>query len=104
MCTDGKKSLEIDARSSDAIALAVRFGCPIYTYEFILASAGIVIEGNDFVFLDNIEPSAEPKVKSNSYNTFSDEELQTKLQEALAEEAYEKAAKIRDEIAKRKSN
>ena len=104
MCTDGKKSIEIDARSSDAIALAVRFGCPIYTYEFILASAGIVIEGNDFVFLDNIEPSAEPKVKSNSYNTFSDDELQTKLQEALAEEAYEKAAKIRDEIAKRKSN
>ncbi|OAQ42128.1 hypothetical protein A5893_03160 [Pedobacter psychrophilus] len=104
VCNDGKKNIEIDARSSDAIALAVRFGCPIYTYEFILASAGIVIEGNDFVFLDNIEPSKEPTVTGNSYSTFSDEELQTKLKEALAEEAYEKAVKIRDEISKRKSN
>jgi len=102
VCNDGKKNLEIDARSSDAIALAVRFGCPIYTYEFILASAGIVIEGNDFVFLDNIEPAKEPKITGNSYSTFSDEELQTKLKEALTQEAYEKAAKIRDEITKRK--
>ena len=102
VCNDGKKNLEIDARSSDAIALAVRFGCPIYTYEFILASAGIVIEGNDFVFLDNIEPAKEQNISGNSYTTFSDEELQTKLKEALAEEAYEKAVKIRDEITKRK--
>ncbi|MBK0382442.1 bifunctional nuclease family protein [Pedobacter sp. SD-b] len=103
VCSDGKKTLEIDARSSDAIALAVRFGCPIYTYEFILASAGIVIEGNDFVFLDNIEPVEEPKITGNNYTSFSDQELQTKLQQALTEEAYEKAAKIRDEIAKRKN-
>src|SRR5690606_16547639 len=48
LCNDGKKTLEIDARTSDAIALAVRFDAPIYTYEFILATAGIIIEGNDF--------------------------------------------------------
>ncbi|MFC5284741.1 bifunctional nuclease family protein [Pedobacter alpinus] len=110
VCNDGKKITEIDARSSDAIALAVRFGCPIYTYEFILASAGIVIEGSDFVFLDNIEPTSsitpqeKDAQKTNSFSSYSDDELQKRLQEALAEEAYEKAAKIRDEISKRKSN
>ncbi len=109
ICNDGKKNLEIDARSSDAIALAVRFGCPIYTYEFILASAGIVIEGTDFVFLDNIEPTVAEEIvtkttKSSSFTSFSDDELQKQLQTALAEEAYERAAKIRDEIDKRKSN
>lgn len=108
VCHDGKKNMEIDARTSDAIALAVRFECPIYTYEFILATAGIVIEGNDFVFLENLEGTPEETVSSGSatanYSTLSDEELKAKLQEALAEEAYEKAAKIRDEISKRKSS
>src|ERR1700753_3702125 len=59
ICSDGKKSIEIDARTSDAIALAVRFDCPIFTYEFILSSAGIVIEGNDFVYLENINETPE---------------------------------------------
>lgn len=106
MCSDGKKTSEIDARTSDAIALAVRFDCPIYTYEFILASAGIVIEGNDFVFLENIEAPKEEKVASTSlnYSALSEEELKIKLQEALAEEAYEKAASIRDELSRRKSS
>lgn len=106
MCNDGKKTVEIDARTSDAIALAVRFECPIYTYEFILATAGIVIEGNDFVFLENIEASTEEKVatSSSNYTSLSDEELKIKLQEALTEEAYEKAARIRDEISRRKSS
>lgn len=106
LCNDGKKTVEIDARTSDAIALAVRFECPIYTYEFILASAGIVIEGNDFVFLENIEATTEEKTATTStnYTSSSDEELKTKLQEALIEEAYEKAAKIRDEITRRKSS
>lgn len=106
MCNDGKKTVEIDARTSDAIALAVRFECPIYTYEFILATAGIVIEGNDFVFLENIEATSEEKVATSStnYTALSDEELKIKLQEALTEEAYEKAARIRDEISRRKSS
>ena len=106
MCNDGKKTVEIDARTSDPIALAVRFECPIYTYEFILATAGIVIEGNDFVFLENIEATTEEKVatSSSNYSSLSDEELKIKLQEALTEEAYEKAARIRDEISRRKSS
>src|SRR5690606_23596483 len=82
LCNDGKKVLEIDARTSDAIALAVRFNAPIYTYEFILASAGIIIEGNDFLFLDNIDTVEEPnqpKPKSTSskesFSSYSIEEL-----------------------------
>ena len=110
LCSDGKKIMEIDARTSDAIALAVRFECPIYTYEFILATAGIVIEGTDFVFLDNLEGTTEETVETtaplsqSNFSALTDEELKTKLQEALTEEAYEKAAKIRDEITRRKSS
>jgi bifunctional DNase/RNase len=108
ICSDGKKVVEIDARTSDAIAVAVRFDCPIYTYEFILSTAGIVIEGNDFVYLENInEPPAEEKTTAaatGGFATLSTDELKTKLQEALAEESYEKAAKIRDELHRRKAS
>jgi len=107
ICSDGKKVVEIDARTSDAIAVAVRFDCPIYTYEFILSTAGIVIEGNDFVYLENINEPAEEKTPAGpagSYNSLSIDELKTRLQEALSEESYEKAAKIRDELNRRKSS
>ena len=105
ICSDGKKTSEIDARTSDAIALAVRFDCPIYTYEFILATAGIVIEGNEFVFLENIEPQTEEIAASPAINyaSLTEEDLKIRLKDALAEEAYEKAAKIRDELSRRKS-
>ena len=108
---DGHKQTEIDARTSDAIALAVRFKAPVYTYEFILASAGIVIEGNDFVFLENIESTGggDPEAMAakdagSSFTSMTDEQLQETLSKALAEEMYEKAARIRDEISRRKSS
>lgn len=109
ICSDGKRSVEIDARTSDAIAIAVRFDCPIFTYEFILSTAGIVIEGNDFVYLENINETQEDKTVNTStvgsgFASLSVDELKTKLQEALAEESYEKAAKIRDELNKRKAS
>ena len=106
ICSDGKKVVEIDARTSDAIAVAVRFDCPIFTYEFILSSAGIVIEGNDFVYLENINETPEEKSATGAggFNSLSVDELKTKLQEALADESYEKAAKIRDELNKRKAS
>ena len=110
MCQKDGEQIEIDARTSDAIAIAVRFNAAIYTYEFILASAGIVIEGNDFLFLENMEsitnaPSTE-EIQSapgsvSGFQSLSTEELQKKLEKALAEEAYEKAARIRDEINRR---
>jgi len=108
ICSDGKRSVEIDARTSDAIAVAVRFDCPIFTYEFILSTAGIVIEGNDFVYLENINEATEEKTVGSTvgsgFASLSIDELKTKLQEALAEESYEKAAKIRDELNKRKAS
>src|ERR1700744_2970628 len=107
ICNDGKKLIEIDARTSDAIAVAVRFDCPIYTYEFILSSAGIVIEGNDFVYLENIAETPEeisPVASASGFAALSTDELKTKLQEALTEESYEKAAKIRDELNRRKAS
>ncbi|MGK6351310.1 bifunctional nuclease domain-containing protein [Parapedobacter sp. DT-150] len=107
---DGQKQTEIDARTSDAIALAVRFKASVYTYEFILASAGIVIEGNDFVFLENIEstaandPEVIPTKETSSFASMTDEQLQENLSKALADELYEKAARIRDELTRRKSS
>lgn len=108
ICSDGKKSVEIDARTSDAIAVAVRFDCPIYTYEFILSTAGIVIEGNDFVYLENINETSEEKTPANTptsgFSKLSIDELKAKLEESLAEESYEKAAFIRDELKRRKAS
>ncbi len=107
ICSDGKKVIEIDARTSDAIAMAVRFECPIYTYEFILSSAGIVIEGNDFVYLENINEPGEEKVsvpQGSNFGSLSNDELKSKLNEALADESYEKAAKIRDELNRRRAS
>ncbi|HUH18820.1 bifunctional nuclease family protein [Albibacterium sp.] len=109
ICNDDGRIVEIDARTSDAIAIAVRFNCPIYTYEFILSSAGIIIEGNDFAFLENMDSDpkdlgSKDKESPISFSTLSDEELKEKLNKALEDEAYEKAAKIRDEISRRKSS
>jgi protein-arginine kinase activator protein McsA len=66
-----------------------------------------VIEGNDFVYLENINETSEektPATPAGSFTSVSDDELKTRLQQALAEEAYEKAAKIRDELNKRKAS
>lgn len=107
---------EIDARTSDAVALAVRFECPIYTYDFIMASAGIVIESNDFAFLENMSSAANSEVNAevpipelkktkevSPYASLSLEQLEKTLEKAIANEQYEVAAKIRDEIENRKS-
>ncbi len=108
VCTDGEKRLEIDARTSDAIAISVRFDCPIYTYEFILASAGVAIEENTPIE-GAVEEKVEKKPKSsvlseNELASSPTEELKDLLKKAIDEEAYERATKIRDELARRKNN
>jgi len=106
ICSDGTRDVEIDARTSDAIALAVRFNCPIFTYEFILKSAGIVLD-------DETLPSNEKELEAASdvsldpegeYKSKSTEELKNLLQNALDDEQYELASKIRDEINTRKQS
>jgi hypothetical protein len=99
ICDDGTREAEIDARTSDAIALAVRFGCPIYTYEFILKTAGIVLDEEASKEL----PTEElPDIKADDL-TLTTEELEQRLKKAILEEDYEKASKIRDELNKRKN-
>ena len=103
ICEKEGQLSEIDARTSDAIALGVRFKCPIYTYENILASAGVELDENSD-FASDFEEELEKKPAENSLNSLSIEELQQKLQAALEEEEYELASKIRDEISKRSEN
>lgn len=115
ICSDGKSTHEIDARSSDAIALAVRFDVPIFTYEFILSTAGITIDPSENIFYDDIsslgnqdqtadEFKPSKSKTSSEYQSLSIEELQALLDEALASEAYEKAAAIRDEMARKRKS
>lgn len=105
ICTDGTKDVEIDARTSDAIALAVRFNCPIFTYEFILKSAGIVLDDESLPTLEQIAAPVEEITNSeNEYQSKSTEELKNSLQSALDNEQYELASKIRDEINTRKES
>lgn len=92
---------EIDSRTSDAIAMAVRFGCPIFTYDFILDSAGVILEDEEED--DEGGEVEETSTKSNQpFGQYNNEELEQMLQDVLAEEDYEKAAKIRDELKLRR--
>ncbi len=106
MCRSHNELREIDARTSDAIALALRFNCPVYTYEHILESGGVVMEQDGQIAgmsTASMSP-AEPIAPKSSWSGKSMEELEKLLDEALNQEDYEKAAKIRDEIDKRKSS
>ncbi len=107
ICNDGTKDVEIDARTSDAIALAVRFACPIYTYEFILKSSGIVLDDENAGISGNIEAEATVKESEGGEEDLknkSTEELKSLLQAALDDEQYETASKIRDELNIRKKS
>jgi bifunctional DNase/RNase len=106
VCNDGSKDVEIDARTSDAIALAVRFDCPIYTYEFILSSAGIILE-DQAASAETGKSGEEVSVESKDSGEFgsrSTEELKEMLNQALSDEEYERASKIRDELNQRKKS
>lgn len=92
-------SAEIDSRTSDAIAVAVRFKCPIYTYEFILSTTGFTKEIEEEAPSEN---KPEESAEGESLSTKSTEELKDLLATAEEEEQYEMAAKIRDELNARK--
>ncbi len=107
VCDNGQEIIELDSRTSDAIALAVRFGCPIYTYEFILGSAGIVVDDAEENDATSIKEKAKPvKAKDKETNALSQmtlDQLESLLNQAIEEEHYERASHIRDEIQRRKS-
>ena len=104
---DGKEEI-IDTRTSDAIALAVRFQAPIYTYENILDKAGIYLKSEDELSIEEDLETNEIEVEldekstdKKSFSTYTIDELHTELEKAVANENYELAARIRDEISKR---
>ena len=111
VCSDGLKKTEIDARPSDAIAIGLRFDSPIYTFETILAEAGIVLtDQEEEEEKEKIIPKSEPKAKvkkeptskrSEDFKSFTTDKLRDLLKDAIDKEDYERAAKIRDELGKR---
>lgn len=107
ICVSEHDTVEIDSRTSDALALAVRFGCPIYTYDHILESAGILMEDSgkkkktEVSVEEPVEAAAQTAPREN-LSSLSLEELQTLLSEVLEQEDYIRAIAIRDEINKRK--
>jgi len=116
ICHNGGEDVEIDARTSDAIALAVRFSCPIYTFEFILSQAGIVLEDekpeqSQIEGLTSEELSGEEEeellaeaTSGPELNRKSVKELEEMLGKALEDENYERASRIRDELNKRRAS
>lgn len=104
----------IDARTSDAIALALRFSAPIFTYKNIIEKAGIILKINpkddqetddSLVFEQaNLNDETKPQNTEDDYNKFSLTELNEQLKAAVRDEDYKTAAKLRDEISKRKKN
>jgi len=100
---DKIKEIKIDSRTSDAIALAVRFDCPIYTYETVLSSAGIILDDDeDDEFID--EDISISELKQNPIERLTLEELNINLNKAIESEDYEHASKIRDELKRRNIN
>jgi bifunctional DNase/RNase len=97
------KEVEVDSRTSDALALAVRFACPIFTYEFILEQAGIILEEDTEREVQKSKTRRQQQQpKEKGLEDYSTEELEILLNTVLEEEDYEKAARIRDELNRRK--
>jgi uncharacterized protein len=104
LCERDGYEMEVDSRTSDALAMAVRFKCPIYTYESILETAGIIFnEEDDETDLPDI-PTDLSLQSNTQFSSYSENELETMLEEALKSEDYEEAARIRDEIKKRQNS
>jgi bifunctional DNase/RNase len=105
VCSTENDTVEIDSRTSDALALAVRFGCPIYTYENILESAGILMEETSGKKKKTQGEAVEDvRTGSEDLKAMSIEELNSLLNEVLESEDYIRAIAIRDEINSRKRN
>jgi uncharacterized protein len=107
ICSSDNDTIEIDSRTSDALALAVRFGCPVYTYEHILESAGILMEDTGASGKKRRTSSVTSEEHSGSggkddLKSMSLEDLNTLLNEVLEQEDYIRAIAIRDEINARK--
>jgi len=100
VCVQNNIESLIDSRTSDAVALAIRFKCPIFTYENIIAEAGMIMDENSPTPETLTSPVDEPS--EPAFEEYTLGELEEMLQKAVEQEDYEKASMIRDEIRKRK--
>ncbi len=102
VCSNANDNVEIDSRTSDALALAVRSGCPIFTYDNILDQAGVLMEdGETKGVSETAAPVSNNPGGGENLKTMSVDELNKLLEEVLEKEDYIKAISIRDEIKKR---
>ena len=102
VCFSEHDTVEIDSRTSDGLALAVRFGCPIFTYEHILESAGILMEDSSSKKKKTVTTTTTTETTPREdMKALSLEELNTLLNEVLEQEDYIRAIAIRDEINRR---
>jgi bifunctional DNase/RNase len=101
VCMKNGELFEIDSRTSDAIAMAVRFECPIFTYDFILEAAGVILEEQEGGGFSAVP--APSHLDESVMETWPLDALRGRLQEALDNEEYEMAAKIRDELKRREA-
>jgi bifunctional DNase/RNase len=105
VCTDGERRFSIDSRTSDAVALALRFECPIFIEPQILNEAGIVMSATaeeEGKVKSGAEAVSQSPAPTNEYGEFTVEELRGMLTDAVSREDYEQAAAIRDELTRRK--
>lgn len=102
VCNNGEKEFSIDSRTSDAVAIALRFECPIFIMEEILDKAGITVNPSDSEVSAANEVDSILEPDGTKYSSFSDEELYKMIDDAIKTEDYERAAAVRDEIEKRK--
>jgi len=100
VCDNGISIHEIDSRTSDAVALSIRFHCPIFTTEEIMSQAGILFEEEE-PSADSLDSSSDDEIYSD-FRNLTITELEDELQKAVDAEDYEKASLIRDEIKRRK--
>lgn len=101
VCMKNGELFEIDSRTSDAIAMAVRFECPIFTYDFILEAAGVILEEQEGGGFSAVPATSH--LDDNAMEIWPMDALRGRLQEALDSEEYEMAAKIRDEMKRREA-
>ena len=97
----GEHEVEVDARSSDAIALALRFACPIFTYEFIMSAAGLKVEDGDEEKEATEKVEKAEKGEKKNIKQVPLDDLKHMLEQALSDEDYERASKLRDELKRR---
>lgn len=106
VCWKDGEIVEIDSRTSDALALAVRFDCPIFTYEEVMGAAGVIFEESDDEDAedDSFDKDLDASIESSTtpLKARSLAELEELLDEMLRQEDYEQAAEIRDEMNRRK--